>query len=276
MLGATLGVGGTESVTRLTSAGGKAALPKTQQKSLLSGWWVEQPINPNGDFSQGSQFWKGGLVGTTDARNVTAGINVIQNDHGEVWIDNPDLTAYANTALMQASGGLSGLVQQAGIPLTQWFFSSHHLMLEADVRVDYDEPYGEDSWSRVAIATWIQRIDPVISSGGTVYFEIKSNLYTKLYTEYDVYRRNVQFLGYNALDLGSNVNEYPADQLPIGYWKPYKIDLNELIMNGYNELGGWGKQNLDVALLSAWYLVPEAKGSRLQASWRRIKIYEPQ
>ena len=70
------------------------------------------------------------------------------------------------------------------------------------------------------------------------------------------------------------MNEYPADQLPIGYWKPYKIDLNELIMSGYNALGGWGRENHDEAILYAWYLAPEAKGSKLQASWRRIKIYD--
>jgi hypothetical protein len=123
----------------------------------------------------------------------------------------------------------------------------------------------------VAIAFWIQR---TYRSGPRYpWFTIKGCQYEKLFTEHDVYRRNIDFLGYNALDWGGDVNEYPADQLPLGYWKPIKIDLNEFIANGYNSRGGWGQDNNDMAFLGAWYLVPEAKGSKLQASWRRVKIY---
>ncbi len=122
----------------------------------------------------------------------------------------------------------------------------------------------------MAIAFWLQR---TFRSGQRYpWLTIKGNDYEKLYTEYDVYRRNIIFLGYYALDSGGDVNEYPADQLPIGYWKPIKIDLNEFIAHGYNALGGWEQDNGQIAYLPAWYLVPEAKGSRLQARWRRVKI----
>jgi hypothetical protein len=264
LLGISVSAAGIGYESRL--AGGTEA--EQQQDELLNQWWIEQPINPNGDFSEGGKYWKGGWVGHTDAKNVTAGIKIIENDHGEVWLDNPDSSAHANTALMQATDSLQ---KQANIRLNKWSLLDHHLMLEADVRIDFDEPYSAESWSRVAIAFWIQR--SYRAGPRCPWFTIKGNEYEKLFTEYDVYRRNIDFLGYNALDWGGDVNEYPADQLPIGYWKPIKIDLNEFMANGYNSLGGWGQDNNEMAYLSAWYLVPEAKGAKLQASWRRVKIY---
>ncbi len=269
LLGTTLGAAGTKSIELLEANG--VGTESVQQNLSPNDWWVERPLNLNGDFSEGTKYWKGGYVGAGDGTNAKAGIRILANDHGEVWLDNPDLNTHANTALMQA---IDILERQAGIKCSNWFLRDHHLMLEAEVRIDYDQPYAEDSWSRVAIATWVQRIDPSnFEPDDNLQFSINGNLYSKLFTEFDVYRRKVQFLGYNAFASGGNVNEYPADQLPIGYWKPYKIDLNELIMGGYNALGGWGKENHDEAMLYAWYLAPEAKGSKLQASWRRIKIY---
>jgi hypothetical protein len=270
LLAMTVGAAGAESVERLSSR--SAGNPLARQMEAPKDWWVERPINPNGDLSEGDKYWKGGYVGAGNARNATAGIRILANDHGEAWLDNPDLNAHTSTALMQA---VDTLKREAGIECATWFLRDHHLMLEADVRIDYDQPYAQDSWSRVAIATWVQRMESsYLNSNSVPYFSVKGNTYSKLFTEFDVYRRNVPFLGYYATSSGSNVNEYPADQLPVGYWKPYKIDLNELIMNGYNALGGWGKENHDVAMLCAWYLAPEAKGSKLQASWRRIKIYD--
>jgi hypothetical protein len=264
LLGASVGVVGTGYENQL-AAGTK---PEQQQNEILNQWWIEQPINPNGDFSAGEKYWKGGWVGRTDAKNVRAGMRIIENDHGEVWLDNPDPSAHANSALMQATDSLQ---RDAGIRLTSWSLSDHHLMLEADVRVDSDQPYSADSWSRVAIAFWLQRT--YRSGPRSPWFTVNGNEYKVLFTEYDVYRRNVDFLGYNAVNWGGDVNEYPADQLPIGYWKPIKIDLNEFIANGYNSMGGWGQDTSEMAYLSAWYLVPEAKGAKLQASWRRVKIY---
>jgi hypothetical protein len=268
LLGTTLGATGTKSV-ELLEPNNTGTTPA--QSPILDDWGVEDPLNLNGDFSEGTKYWKGGYVGAGDGTNAKAGIRIFPRDHGEVWLDNPDRNSHANSALMQA---VDTLERQAGIQCSNWFLRDHHLMLEAEVRIDYDQPYSDDSWSRVAIATWIQRIDPSkFEPDDMLQFSIGGNLYSKLFTEFDVYRRNVQFLGYNAFASGGNVNEYPADQLPIGYWKPYKIDLNQLIMGGYNALGGWGKENHDEAMLYAWYLAPEAKGSKLQASWRRIKIY---
>lgn len=196
-------------------------------------------------------------------------MKILENDHGEVWVDNPSLNEHANSALMQSADSLQ---QEAHVRLTNWFLSDYHLMFEADVRIDLDEPSSAESWSRVAIAFWIQRT--YRSGPRSPWFTVKGNQYEKLFTEYDVYRRNVDFLGYNALEWGGDVNEYPADQLPMGYWKPIKIDLNEFISNGYNSLGGWGSENIDMGYLAAWYLVPEASGSKVQASWRRVKIYK--
>ena len=99
---------------------------------------MEQPLNPNGDFSEGEKYWKGGYVGADDGTDAKAGIGILANDHGEVWLDNPDLTTHANSALMQA---IDTLERQAGIRCSTWFMRDHHLMLEAEVRVDYDEPY---------------------------------------------------------------------------------------------------------------------------------------
>ncbi len=140
LLGTCVGVAGTRYENQLT-----AGTKTEQQDEILHQWWIEQPINPNGDFSEGGKYWKEGWVGQTDAKNVTAGMRIIDNDHGEVWLNNPDPSAHANTALMQATDSPQ---KQANIRLTNWFLSDHHLMFEADVRVDYDEPYYADSWSR--------------------------------------------------------------------------------------------------------------------------------
>jgi hypothetical protein len=217
LLGASVGAAGTEYAEGLLHYGSNKNI---QQPELAKNWWMEQPINPNGNFSEGGTYWKGGYIGSGDAKGATAGIRIFNGDHGEAWLDNPDTTAFTNTALIQAADDLQ---KEAGIHFPTWVLRTHHLMLEADVRVDFDEPYSENSWTRVAIATWIQRTCKLQQctqndlSHQPLSFNINGNLHTQLYTEYDVYRRNFPSPGYNAVALGANVNEYPADQLPLGY-----------------------------------------------------------
>ena len=100
--------------------------------------WFEQPTNPNGDFSEGSKYRKGGYVGEGGARNATAGIRILPKDHGEAWLDRPDLNTHMNTALIQA---VDTIGEQAGLQCSNWFFRDHHLMMEAEVRVDCEQPF---------------------------------------------------------------------------------------------------------------------------------------
>lgn len=59
LLGAGIGFVGTE----YADSNALNGLRMQQQTSKPSDtWWMEQPLNPNGDFSEGEKYWKGGWV----------------------------------------------------------------------------------------------------------------------------------------------------------------------------------------------------------------------
>jgi hypothetical protein len=135
-----------------------------------------------------------------------------------------------------------------------------------------DEPYDQKGWNRVAIVIMMKRID-----GGD--YNINGKVTPDLYTEYDIYRRNFPYYSYedfisgNFKNFPTDVYEYHADQLPFGYWKPYKIDVTEFLQNGYNGIGGWGSEIYNISRIHAWYLVVENTAAKTTARWRKVKIY---
>jgi predicted hydrocarbon binding protein len=225
---------------------------------LSNSWWSEVPLNPEGDFSEGGKYWGAGQGG--ELRNAKWGYEIKPREYGEIWLDNPNIDNWPNAALYQGTVGLHSS--------ETWYLKNKHFMLEADAMVVEDKPYDPRGWSRVAIVIMIKRID------GRDY-NIRGRITPFLYTEYDIYRRNFPWDGYRDWkDLPTDVYEYHADQLPFGYWKPYKIDVTEFLQNGYNGIGGWGSEIYNISRIHAWYLVVENTAAKTTARWRKVKIYQ--
>jgi len=222
------------------------------------------PINPNWDFSLGELWWNphsGGQLGSA-----SWGYKIVPGQYGQVWLDNPDLNNWPNAAMPQdvtCSGKLLGNIQ-----LSEWYLKGKHFTLEADVLVNEDVARDSKGWSRVAVVVTMRRID-----GGA--YNVRGRITTDLYTEYDVYRRNVSWDGYSDWrNEPTDVYEYHADQLSFGHWKTYKIDVTEFLETGYGNVGGWGEEIYNTSRMQAWYLVVENTAARTEASWRRIKMCE--
>jgi uncharacterized coiled-coil protein SlyX len=159
---------------------------KAEINRLSNSWWSEVPLNLNGDFSEGVKYWGAGSGG--ELRNARWGYEVVRNQYGEIWLDNPNIDNWPNAALAQGVVGLRS-------PET-WYLKDKHFMLEADAMVVEDEPHDHRGWSRVAIVIMIRRID-----GGN--YNINGKVTPDLYTEYDIYRRNFQYYSYEDFISGN-------------------------------------------------------------------------
>jgi len=130
-----------------------------------------------------------------------------------------------------------------------------------------DEPIPDKnkSWSRVAIAFDLKKID------GTEY-SLQSLLPDSIFSEFDIYRRN--FRGCASKELG--VIEYHVDQIPVGQWRHYNIDINDFIQHGFGIVGcdSWGKEWHDQSFVNQWYLVIENLASRTKARVKNLELYE--
>jgi hypothetical protein len=224
----------------------------------------DAPVNPNWDFSLGEAWWNphsGGQLGSA-----SWGYKIVPGQYGQVWLDNPDLTNCPNAAMPQdvtCNGKLLG-----DIDLSEWYLKGKHFTLETEVLVNEDVAHDSSGWSRVAVVVTMRRID-----GGS--YNVRGRMTTDLYTEYDVYRRNVSWDGYSDWrNEPTDVYEYHADQLSLGNWKPYKIDVTRLLQTGYGDIGGWGAEIYNTSRIQAWYLVVENTAARTEASWRRVKVCE--
>ena len=222
------------------------------------------PINPNWDFSLGELWWNPHSGGRL--RGASWGYKIVPGQYGQVWLDNPELGNCPNAAMPQDvifNGKLLGYV-----PLSEWYLEGKHFTLEADVLVNEDMAHDPRSWSRVAVVVTMRRID------GAMY-NVRGMFTTDLYTEFDVYRRNVSWDGYSDWrNEPTDVYEYHADELSLGNWKSYVIDVTEFLQTGYRGIGGWGEEIYNVSRIQAWYLVVENTAARTETSWRRIKVCE--
>jgi len=224
----------------------------------------DRPINPNWDFSLGQLWWNPHSGG--QLRSASWGYKIVPGQYGQVWLDNPALGNCPNAAMPQdviINGKLLGDVQ-----LREWYLKGKHFTLEADVLVNEDVAHDRRGWSRVAVVVTMRRID------GAAY-NVRGMITTDLYTEFDVYRRNVSWNGYSDWrNEPTDVYEYDADQLSLGNWKSYVIDVTEFLQTGYGNIGGWGEEVYNASRIQAWYLVVENTAGRTEASWRRIKVCE--
>jgi hypothetical protein len=234
---------------------------------LTSLWYLHDDgvltRNTNGDFCYADLFWHpehevtelGYRHGLPDTK---WWYKIQSSEYGEIWIDNPNQELWDHVSLVQYSFQFP--------PKPQWTLANNHLTLDAEVMVPKpDAPYTPDpstSWSRVAIAFQLKRTD------GLNYVLEEGKEFTELYSEFDVYRHNAKYFHFK----GSNVYEYPADQLKPGDWRLYHIDLNDFFKNGYGNLGGWPDELIEFTYLSAWYLVVEVLGSRMSAAWKNIAL----
>lgn len=229
---------------------------------------IKQPLNPNGNFSEGEIYWD---ASSPSLQTSQWGYKITKqewwkfwnnNQFGQIWIYNPlvdrihEEKANDHVALMQTLK----TVKDYGVTQSDLMLKDKRFVLDADIRMDEDIQYAPDGFSRAAIAFAIAKPD------NSPY--LTDNKSRGLYAEYDFYRRNFSTVG----GLPKNYFECPVDQIQIGEWKHYTIDVKNFLTNGWNGLGGWRKDIYDESLLSAWYLVVEVQGSKAGASWRNIKL----
>jgi hypothetical protein len=220
-------------------------------------------MNPNWDFSQGVRWWNPHYGG--ELEGAQWGYQIAPGHYGAISLDNPNLNNWPNAAMPQEvilKGRLLG-----SVPLEEWHLRDRQFILEADVLVNEDAPHDTKGWSRVAIVIGTRRIDGK-------FYDIRGRRAFTLYTEYDVYRRNVRWEGYEDWKYGpTDSYEYHAEQLPLGSWKSCVIDVSEFLRNGFKNIGGWGDEIYNMSRIQTWYLAIENTAASTRAAWRRVKIY---
>ena len=240
-------------------------------QSELSTVTLSPYLNKNGDFCSGKVFWNpwdnvAELGYSTPLPKTKWGYEIRECEYGRLWIDNPNLQLWDHCGLQQLTLFFP--------PESQWDLSDNNLALEAEVMLpEKDSLYTTDpkkSWSRVAIALQWEKKD------GTSYV-FGNKTYENLYSEFDVFRDNASY--FYVPD--SNVREYHVDQLPVGVFKKYKINLNDYFVagvpsqiSGVHNPGGWGQQLRDQSRIASYYLVVEVQGSKASAAWRNIKVFQ--
>ncbi len=235
-------------------------LSTTQSATQTGAPAVNLLLNRNGDFASHIQYWHpwhgvseigypSGLPTTRWSYYISPG------ECGVISIDNPNSQLYDHGGLSQWSTDFP--------PYRQWSLSQNELILEAEVMLaKQDVLYEADGWNRAAIAfQWSRRdfTDYIID-------DIKHHY---IYSELDFYRNQSTYFH----EKGGDVYEYHADQLEAGQFKKFRIDLNDFFTNGFEYRGGWGDELCENSRLSAWYLVVETLGGRIDSAWRNVRIY---
>lgn len=182
------------------------------QASGESGWEV---LNLDGDVSlsahEDEKYWNPHMVGFTRAMVWSVSFSdevliILETIGGEA--------GHVATGMWWTAGFKSG----AKIPLCASMPSQIHVDL--NVRVDTAEYEGSDEWLRIALACAVQRAD------GSV-----------VYTEMDIWdSSNTQRhpsgsarLGGDIIYQGRDVLEFKIDQIPLGTWKHYHVDLTSFV-----------------------------------------------
>jgi hypothetical protein len=256
LLGAGIGFAGSEYMEKLAPYGFLNPLDQ-----LFRNWNSQQPINPNGNFSEGEKYWAPHI--SPGLQTSTWGYNVVTNQFGQVWIDNPLVGDWGSANDHVAMYQDFNSVKWAGIRKSDLMLKDRRFVLEADVRVDEDTERITGGFGRAAIAFTIMKPDES-------NYTVDGSEHKALYMELDFYRRNTSYIGGPPSDSFT----YPADQIPPGYWKHFALDVTDLITNGFNGRGGWGESTYNQSMLWAWYLVVEVQGSKTSASWRKVRLFE--
>ena len=252
LLGAGVGVVATAYVDRMAPYGSRSYLG-------LVGDWLKPPINPNGDFSEGEKYWAPHI--SPGLETSKWGYNIVPNQFGQVWIDNPLVSEWTTSNDHVAMYQDFNSVKWAGIRKSDLMLRGRRFTLEADVRMEEDTPDDLKGFCRGAIAFSIRKSDD--SS-----YKFGENEYDAVYMELDFYRRNNSYIGGPPADNYT----YPVDQIPLGEWKHFRVDLTDSILNGFNNQGGWGEEIFNESMLWAWYLVVEVQGTKAAASWRKVRL----
>jgi hypothetical protein len=252
-------------------SGGKNSNSKTNtiQASTLSttrsATQVEAPavnlyLNRNGDFASQIEYWHPwhgvSEIGYPNGLPTTQWSYCIRpGECGVISIDNPNSQLYDHAALSQWSSDFP--------PYRQWSLSQNALNLEAEVMlVEQDVLYGGDSWNRAAIAFQWSRRD-------FTDYTIDDIKHRFIYSELDFYRNRSTYFH----EKGGDVYEYHAHQVEAGQFKKISIDLNDFFRDGFDNRGGWGDELCENSRLSAWYLVVETRGGRIDSAWRNVRIF---
>jgi hypothetical protein len=218
------------------------------------------PINENTDFSSGLDHWSAdhhfGLP-TTDW-----GYDVKRGEYGEIWIENPNDRQLDLVTLAQ------GPWTHPDIPKSKFYLRDNRLRLEAEVMIVEDQvlPHTKLSYTRVAIAFDFKKID------GSIY-STKFLFPTSIFSEYDIYQRNNPW-GCETKEVGTI--SYHVDQLSLGQWRHYSIDINDFCISGFgtDKCGGWGEDWHDQSYVNQWYLVVENQAAETRARIRNVQLYE--
>jgi len=185
---------------------------ETTQTPGIGDWKV---LNVDGDASfsalEDKKYWNPHMVGFTGAVfwNVSFGDEVLmtlETVNGE--------GGHIATGMWWTAGFKS----RTKIPLYSSFPSK--IYVDFDVRVDNIEYEEKDEWLRIALACAVQRGD-----GYVIYTEMDfwDSPNTQRHPE-----GNVR-LGGDIIYQGGDVVEFKIDQIPLGVWKHYSVDLTGYI-----------------------------------------------
>jgi hypothetical protein len=249
------------SATNLTTQNNTTTtIESTLTSSSTSTQAVSSDLNRNGDFELQLEYWHPwhgvneigyprGLP-TTDWH-----YEIHPGQCGLISIDNPNTKLYDHGGLSQWSTDFP--------PWRQWSLSQSDLVLEAEVMIANEDALydAEESWNRAGIALQCCRRD----AADYVIDDVKHHF---IYSEFDFYRDKANYFHQE----GGDVYEYHGDQIDAGQFKKYRIDVNDFFKNGFENLGGWGDELASGSRLSAWYLVVESRGGRIDSAWRNIRI----
>jgi hypothetical protein len=219
LLGAGVGAVATGYVDRLAPYSARSYL-----QGLIGDWLIARQINPNGDFSEGVKYWEPHI--SPGLKTSKWGYNIVPNEFGQVWIDNPVVSSQINSNDHVAMYQDFNSVKWAGIEKSDLMLRRRRFTLEADVRMESDAPDDLNGFCRGAVAFSVRKPDDSSYTFG-------ENEYDAVYMELDFYRRNQPYIGGPPADNYS----YPVDQIPLGEWKHFSVDVTDSRLNGFKNQG---------------------------------------
>ena len=238
---------------------------------------------PNGDFADDTlrtfewyraspaRYWYAILQPVS--QRINWGYHIEKGQYAEIWLNNPLMGRW------EENPGTYTFKQHTNdvgpIPDEQWHLKGRRWFLECDAMVVENkvaENTLEYAWSRVALV--VDTADIRRTDTNHVLTQVGKNKWEIFSSEYDIFQYNVHFKQFPAYLWDGNTNEYPADQIPLGEWRHYVVDLTELIRDGYKGWGGFGSELYDKFKILGWGMAVENFGNiTTRARIRNVKIY---